>query len=377
MNMLAGPQGALDPFKSPFEQQQGMFQQNPQQLMTDNYGPPQAPMGVNDYSAAIDPRRMAWGAALMNMGDIIGGRGPSQNVSGAYMSAKQSNDRTRQNKANDRRMEDARVRQEQQDELNRRYRESQITKNLRGQAGVTPANIKEWETYSAMNPGQQEDYLQMKRANRYFDMGGVQMMGSQTGPTAQAVTPAGQEGATQQQLTEVLSTQAAASRKELDAATQSQKVSSDYFERLPSINQGISNLNRGIQLIDEGADTGPISSFFPSFTKASIELDQLQNVLGLDVIGSTTFGALSKGELDLALKTAIPDNLNEQDLKIWMTNKRDAQIKLKNYLEEAAIYLSKTGNTQASWAEMQREKKSDEGKKKSRLAELRAKNASQ
>jgi hypothetical protein len=57
----------------------------------------------------------------MNIGDSIGGRAPSQNIGGAYMAAKKSNDSLRMNAA-------AMKRQGEQDELNTRYRESQIAK---------------------------------------------------------------------------------------------------------------------------------------------------------------------------------------------------------------------------------------------------------
>jgi hypothetical protein len=114
---LYSPMGALDPYGM----QGGEFQQNPEQLLTDNYGPPQAVSAVNDPTM-MNPKYSAYGAALMNIGDIIGGRAPSQNIGGAYMAAKQSNDSLRMNAA-------AMKRQGEQDELNTRYRESQIAKN--------------------------------------------------------------------------------------------------------------------------------------------------------------------------------------------------------------------------------------------------------
>ena len=195
----------------------------------------------------------------------------------------------------------------------------------------------------------------MKRANPSYMMGDVRMQGSQLSPTSTAITAPGIDAINQPEMQEILSAQEADKAKMIANQKSAQKTSSEYFTRLEPITSGIANLDKGIRLLDEGADTGPISSYFPSFKRAAIELDQLQSVLGLDVIANTTFGALSKGELDLALSTAIPDKLNEKDLKAWMIERRDAQLKLKGYLEDAAVYLSKPGNTQASFIESRRE----------------------
>ena len=87
------------------------------------------------------------------------------------------------------------------------------------------------------------------------------------------------------------------------------------FDRIGKINSNISNIDRAIQLLDEGAETGAVEKFFPSVKGATIELNNLRNKLGLDIVGATTFGALSKGELDLALETALPTGLQEKELR--------------------------------------------------------------
>lgn len=48
----------------------------------------------------------------------------------------------------------------------------------------TPANIKEWQQYSAMRPEDQKRYLEMKRSNQIANLGGSQMV---IGPTGQPV----------------------------------------------------------------------------------------------------------------------------------------------------------------------------------------------
>ena len=106
-------------------------------------------------------------------------------------------------------------------------------------------------------------------------------------------------------------------------------------------------------MLDKEAKTGPVMSRLPSIRAASVQLDNVQKAMGLDVIGDTTFGALSKGELDLALSKALPTGLKPIALKEWLTAKKEAQEKLTAYLEDVAIYLGVPGNTVAGWLEAQ------------------------
>jgi hypothetical protein len=138
------------------------------------------------------------------------------------------------------------------------------------------------------------------------------------------------------------------------AAEQSIDQSQKMFERLGKVTTAENNLNEAIRLVDDGAATGPVISMLPSVTQASVELDNVQAQMGLDVIGSTTFGALSKDELLFALNTALPNKLQGPALKDWLVRKRDAQKKLKLYIEEAAIFLGKPGNTIPKFLEMKK-----------------------
>lgn len=141
------------------------------------------------------------------------------------------------------------------------------------------------------------------------------------------------------------------------AATEQQKgqgkgaseISMAAFKKLPMIQANINKLDRAMTAIDKGASTGYIQSMLPTFRAASVQLDQLQSELGLDVVGSVTFGALSEGELQLALDVALPTNLEPGPLREWIGEKRSAQQKLWNYLKEQATFLGKKGNTITDW----------------------------
>ena len=121
----------------------------------------------------------------------------------------------------------------------------------------------------------------------------------------------------------------------------------EYFSQLGNIQSNIANYNEAISLIDEGASTGVVASKFPSIKSASQKLDNVKNRLGLDVVGNTTFGALSESELEFAISTALPTNIEGEELKAWLVQKRDAQQKLADYIDNAIQFLNIEGNSLA------------------------------
>ena len=123
------------------------------------------------------------------------------------------------------------------------------------------------------------------------------------------------------------------------------------FTEIGKIRKNIGNIDEAIKAIDDGANTGVIASKFPNITTASITLNNVRSQLGLDVIGSVTFGALSEGELNLALDTALPTTLQPKALRQYLTDKKAAQEKLVGYLSKQISYLSKPGNNLAGWLE--------------------------
>jgi len=117
----------------------------------------------------------------------------------------------------------------------------------------------------------------------------------------------------------------------------------------------VRNLDRAIAAIDEGATTGAIESrFFPTIRTATINLEQVQKELGLDVIGAVTFGALSKGELDLALETALPTRLQPPELRAFLEGKKAAQEKLRAYYAEQIDFLDQGGTVAGFMRQQQR-----------------------
>jgi len=134
------------------------------------------------------------------------------------------------------------------------------------------------------------------------------------------------------------------------AGTTGIEIGRQTFERIGLLRSNIASLDRAIELVeDEGANTGVIASRLPNWNASTIELENLRNQLGLDVVRSVTFGALSESELELALNTALPTNLSEPELADWLSRKRDAQEKLADYLTQQARFLSTPGRTLDQW----------------------------
>lgn len=134
-----------------------------------------------------------------------------------------------------------------------------------------------------------------------------------------------------------------------EAAKQSIQLSGKAFEQLRPVSESIALLDQADEQLASGASTGPVMGLLPSVSAASLALDNTQKQLGLNVIQNTTFGALSEKEMKLAMSTGLPTGLKPADLRKWVKDKREAQVKLQDYLEEAATYLGTPGNTVASF----------------------------
>ena len=137
------------------------------------------------------------------------------------------------------------------------------------------------------------------------------------------------------------------------------------FERVGEIRTNIANLEEAKRLLlpeDQGgggANSGQLADLLPNWKASTIALENVKNRLGLDVVGSVTFGALSESELNMALNTALPTNLPEADLIKWLDDKIKAQNKLMAYLNDQAIFLSDGDKTVGDWLRHVREKQEE------------------
>lgn len=136
------------------------------------------------------------------------------------------------------------------------------------------------------------------------------------------------------------------------------KKSEEFGKSADMAGQRIEKLDNAINVaesaIAEGKSLGKgwFQNRVPKISKYRVLMQQAARDLGLGVIQSTTFGALSKGEMDLAMETALPP-LNDKDLLDWLKRRRAAEEKIQNELSRAAIFLSQPGNTVGKWRKLQ------------------------
>ena len=120
-------------------------------------------------------------------------------------------------------------------------------------------------------------------------------------------------------------------------------------ESMSKIKQNLANYQIALDALDAGeggiAISGRISQFIPDITAAAQSLRTAKSKLGLDIIGSVTFGALSEGELKLAMDTGLPDdNLSPVELRKWITDRIDAQRKALSAVNDTLRHFTNQGS---------------------------------
>lgn len=131
-------------------------------------------------------------------------------------------------------------------------------------------------------------------------------------------------------------------------------MGAEAFQSYQTAIKAVSAMDEAIQAIDDGASSGMVQKYLPNVSLASASLQNAMDRMGLDVIGSVTFGALSEAEMKFALEVAAPRNLEPPELRKWLSRKRDAQEKAAEALYAAGRYLSTPGNTLAGWMDAQK-----------------------
>jgi len=119
------------------------------------------------------------------------------------------------------------------------------------------------------------------------------------------------------------------------------KIALNAFDKVAAIRENVLDYQRGIDLIEkEGATTGFIADFLPNMKASTRKFANLRRKLGLNVVASVTFGALSEGELNLAMDVALPKGISPEATVKWIEDRMAAQQKLADNLEDAALYLA-------------------------------------
>ena len=121
-------------------------------------------------------------------------------------------------------------------------------------------------------------------------------------------------------------------------------------DKIGKVQGNIANIDKAINLLKNGAQTGSVAGLLPNVTNATRQLKQLQNELALDIVGSVTLGAISKPELDLVLDTALDLSQDESALIEDLEKRSAAQKKIVDYLEQQIQFLD-AGGTVPEWRE--------------------------
>lgn len=124
---------------------------------------------------------------------------------------------------------------------------------------------------------------------------------------------------------------------------QAQNIGFDAFKRADQLGESIGSLYTAYNAIDEGAESGVFRSMLPAFDSATAQLRTVASQLGIDVINSATFGALSEKELQLALATELDLSLPPEELRKQIEERIRAKDKLRVELINAARELT-SGN---------------------------------
>ncbi len=162
-----------------------------------------------------------------------------------------------------------------------------------------------------------------------------------SGPGTQyTIIPLSGTGLTESDKNKNLITQA---QVEFDMS-QGQKKGEEVFAQFNLIDDQIQDFRRIGELVDDGAKTGFIQKYLPSTKAATTELRAIAGKMGIDIINSATFGALSATELNLALSIAFDQNLTGDALVEYIQDKIAAQTKLRNALmPEVQMLLGGSG----------------------------------
>ncbi len=203
-----------------------------------------------------------------------------------------------------------------------------------------------------------DEMLALKRGGfahgeQRYDSAGNVIVDADTTATNVANVAAAKEDAV---LNEQLKTKPKIAQAEANVKNASDAAKEAYKD-LSVANEKISVYDEAIAALDSGAGTGAIEKYLPSIKSASIKLDNAKQRLGLKNLQSFK-GSTTERELNISLSTAVPDGLNEAELKSWLQEKKQDQQRVAGILTEAVQFLE-TG-TLGEWLQQREKPKTSE-----------------
>lgn len=102
----------------------------------------------------------------------------------------------------------------------------------------------------------------------------------------------------------------------------------------------VSKYAQALEASENGAQSGVVRQYLPALDAQTAELRRLGSLLGIDIINSATFGALSATELNLALSTGLELGLSPAELQADLKKRIAASQKLYDEYMKIAKELS-------------------------------------
>lgn len=206
-------------------------------------------------------------------------------------------------------------------------------------AGVVEANpASAGEALKAIM-GVSTDQFATKGFEPKVDPATGQIYGVQYDPNTGKYTRVDVPGATGETPTQKQARESAAALEMQDFES-AQEAGVRAFTQAQQADRTIGTMYTAINAIDTGGRSGALDQFLPAFDAATATLRNAATTMGIDIINSATFGALSESELRLALSSGIPLGLDGNELKAFLYKKIEAQTALRNELLRTAQMLS-------------------------------------
>ncbi len=117
---------------------------------------------------------------------------------------------------------------------------------------------------------------------------------------------------------------------------QAQEMGTEYYVKAQEYRRQVDQFERIMTASAEGALSGEIAQYLPAFDEQTAILRGLVNELGISVINSATFGALSEKEMQMAMKTNINEGLRPEELREQVMIQIAARRKLAQEYEKLA-----------------------------------------
>jgi len=117
---------------------------------------------------------------------------------------------------------------------------------------------------------------------------------------------------------------------------EAQEKGTEYYVKAQAYRRQVDEFERIMSASEEGALSGAIAQYLPAFDAETAILRGLVNELGISVINSATFGALSEKEMQMAMRTNIYEGLEPEELREQVMMQIKARRKLAQEYEKLA-----------------------------------------